>query len=132
MRRPALVLQRWAMCARRPDVRGEQIRDGVRAEAAAVDVGEQRRCSSAWRLLQPVLHRSADLACERRAPFLAALADTPDMRADAQRDGAATEPGDLPKTHAHLDRGEPHHQTATTERACSMRRGEERYDPHDP
>src|SRR3546814_5974382 len=60
-------------------------------EATAVDVGEQRRCSSAWRFLQPVLHRSADLACERRAPFLAALADAPDMRAGAQRDGAAIE-----------------------------------------
>src|SRR3546814_9661864 len=101
------------MCTRRPDMLCEQILDGVRAEATAVDVGEQRRCSSAWRFLQPVLHRSADLACERRAPFLAALADAPDMRAGAQRDGAAIAAGDLrkkigrahvctPVTNAHL------------------------------
>src|SRR3546814_16065293 len=84
MRRYPLVPQRWAMCTRRPDMLCEQILDGVRAEATAVDVGEQRRCSSAWRFLQPVLHRSADLACERRAPFLAALSDPPGLRAGAQ------------------------------------------------
>src|SRR3546814_19953292 len=91
------------MCTRRPDMLCEQILDGVRAEATAVDVGEQRRCSSAWRFLQPVLHRSADLACERRAPFLAALADAPDMRAGAQRAGPALEAGDLRKTQARPD-----------------------------
>src|SRR3546814_20628080 len=79
MRRYPLVPQRWAMCTRRPDMLCEQILDGDRAEATAVDVGAPRRCSSAWRFLQPVLTPTADLACESPAPLLAALADAPEI-----------------------------------------------------
>src|SRR3546814_20730265 len=93
MRRYPLVPQRWAMCTRRPDMLCEQILVGVRAEATAADVGEQRRCSSAWRFLQPVLHRSADLASERRSPFLAALAADRKSRVAGKSVSARVNPG---------------------------------------
>src|SRR3546814_15155490 len=109
------------MCTRRPDMLCEQILDGVRAEATAVDVGEQRRCSSAWRFLQPVLHRSADLACERRAPFLAALAYAPVMLAGAQRAGPAIEAGDLRTTHAPLAPHTNQNLNTTPDRAHTNR-----------
>src|SRR3546814_12093673 len=67
-------------------------------------------------LFRRALHRSADLACERGAPFLAALADAPDMRAGAERDVAAIEAGDLRKAQARLDREEQQHMIAAADR----------------
>src|SRR3546814_6781686 len=71
---------------------------------------------------------SSDVCSSDLAPFLAALADAPDMRAGAQRDGAAIEAGDLRKTQARLDREEQQHMIATAEPACSIGRGEDRVD----
>jgi hypothetical protein len=116
------------MRARRPDVLGEQILDRVGAETAAVDGWEQRRCPAAWWFLQPVLHRSADLACKRGAPFLAAFADASNMRAGAEHDVAAIKAGDLRKAQARLDREEQQHMIAAAQPACSIGRGEDRVD----
>src|SRR3546814_17612580 len=69
---------------------------------------------------------SSDVCSSDLAPFLAALADAPDMRAGAQRDGAAIEAGDLRKTQARLDREEQQHMIAKAEPACSIGRGEDR------
>src|SRR5690606_5719833 len=107
---------------------GEQILDRVGAEAAAMDRRKQRRCSAAWRCLQPALHRGADLACERRAPFLAALADASDVRAGAEGDIAAVEAGNLRKAQTRLDREEQQHMVAAADPVCSIGCGEDRVD----
>src|SRR5687768_6051581 len=90
-----LADKRWTFPPRDVHIFGDEALDGIVAQATAAAAGEEEVGRACVGRRDPSANRTCGVAVERRAPFLAALAMTPDVRCSAEHAMVDTETGQL-------------------------------------